>query len=658
MFRTVTCSEESGFAPDPREANPAAGSGCGPDGPASIEFLRSILDTIGDPVFVKDEQHRLVLVNDAECELTGLPRGQLLGRTEHHLDPGQLQAFWAQDDRVLATGEDLVVEDELVHPVHGRRVLQTRKSRLVLPTGERFVVGVIRDVTGARQVEQMKRKMAAAVEQSPNGIVIMDARGRVEFVNSAFTRNTGYGGPEVEGRTMQELLNPGGDPARERSLWETVRAGRTWSGRVANIARDGHTMTVDTVFSSIVDASGAIVGYVVAGRDVTQQVAIEERAAQAGKLEAIGTLAGGVAHDFNNLLSAIVGYTQLARAKCATGTPEWRALGSVLQASQRAVDLVRQILAFSRRGDQEATPVQVAPIVDEALGLLRASVPAEVEIRRDLRSSALVLADPGGLYRALVNLGTNAALAMRERGGLLEVTLDDVDLDADAATPQGLHPGPHVRLRVRDTGCGMSREVAARAFEPFFTTRRPGEGTGMGLAVVHGIVHRARGAISVASEPGRGATFEVLLPQAAPGDCHVPRQPQALPRGRERIVLVDDDAMVLDSTAEALRELGYAVRPHDRPAEALAEIEAAPGSVDLLLTDSSMPRMSGEELIGRVRRVRADLPVILFSGCCDGNPAERARSLGIEAFVMKPLRMEDLARLLRDVLEREERRAA
>jgi PAS domain S-box-containing protein len=653
----VVCSEPSALPPDrcPDASVPRPGA---EPLPLSIEFLRAVVDTIADPVFVKDEHHRLVLVNDAECRLAGRSREALLGNAEVHLTPEQQRIFWLQDDHVMATGESLVLEDPLEHPEDGLRIYQTRKSRLVLPGGERFLVGITRDVTGLRQAERANRRMATAVAQSPNGIVMMEPDGRIEYVNAAFECNTGFAAAEVMGRSARELLNPEADPALDRELFGTVRAGKTWSGRITNQDREGQPLVVDTVFSPILDESGRIDGYVVAGRDITRQVAIEERAAQSGRLEAIGTLAGGIAHDFNNLLTAIMGYTELARARLASSSPEWCELGAALQGCHRAAELVRQILVFSRRSVHEAVPVQVAPIVEEALGLLRASLPASIEIRRQLRSNARVLADPGELHRVLVNLGTNSALAMRERGGVLEVALDDLVLDADTAVRHAVAPGAHVRLRVSDSGCGMSREVAARVFEPFFTTRRPGEGTGMGLAVVHGIVTRARGSIAVESEPGCGSTFEILLPHAAAGRDRAPESVEAIPGRGERIVLVDDDAMVLECTAVMLRELGYAVRAHGEAARALEEIEARAEDVDLLLTDYSMPRMNGEELIGRARRVRPDLPVVLFSGCCEEDPGERARRLGIEALVMKPLRAAELARLLRDVFDARRQAAA
>jgi PAS domain S-box-containing protein len=752
----------------------------------TVESLSGIINSISDPIFVKDVRHRLVLVNDAECALAGLSREQLLGWTHYEaLPPDQRDVFWEQDDHVIATGEESVSEEEMADAAGDLRTLSTRKTRFTDAVGNRFVVGVIRDITERRRAERAVRAakeyaenliatadamvvgldpsgrvevfnpaaeritgytlaelqgrdwfeiltprarypgvwdefervvagrghaefenpiltrqgeerfiawrnsaviergvvrgtisfgiditerrraeerlaiLAAAVEQAADDIVVTDPEARIRYVNPAFERTTGYTMDEARGRDVNELLCPGMEPGLIASIGKAIRAGKPWQGRFSNRARDGRVILLDASVSAIRDAAGRITGVVSARRDVTRQVAMEEHAARTDKLEAIGTLAGGIAHDFNNILGAIVGYTQLAQRKCAPDAAVQRDLDAVLQGSHRATELVRQILAFSRQTEQEERPVQVGPIVKEAMKLLRPSIPGTIEIRTQVRTQAVVLADPGAIHRVLVNLCTNAAIAMRERGGLLEIALDDLDPDADvAARHPGLPPGRCLRLRVRDTGCGMSREVMARIFEPFYTTRPQGEGTGMGLAVVHGIVTRCRGAIGVESEPGQGTVFEILLPAVASKPAESRSVAEALVTGSERVFVVDDEPLLLETMGTMLGMLGYVVRTFGRGAEALAAFEADPAAVDLVLTDRTMPGLTGEQLARRLKQARPDLPVVLCSGYAGAAPAGTAQTACIDAFAMKPVTMEQLARLVREALDRALPRAA
>jgi CheY-like chemotaxis protein/anti-sigma regulatory factor (Ser/Thr protein kinase) len=368
----------------------------------------------------------------------------------------------------------------------------------------------------------------------------------------------------------------------------------------------------------------------------------------------MGTLAGGIAHDFNNILSAIIGYTQMAQMKCGDNAKLQHDLQAVLQSSRRAADLVKQILLFSRQGKQEAGPVQVGLIVKEAAKLMRASIPATIEIRTLCRSEAVVFADPTEIHRAVVNLCTNAALAMEARGGVLEVVLEDVDLDEDAAARLGgVLPGRFVRLTVSDTGCGMPPEVKERIFEPFYTTREKGQGTGMGLAVVHGVVTSCHGAITVASEPGKGSTFDLYFP-AVDRELRTRKSvAEPLPRGAGRILVVDDEPLVATTVTEMLQSLGYEVRTRTNAVEALAAFEADPAAVDVVITDLTMPGMTGDVLAQRLKIRRPDLPVIMCTGYSERITPEAARTLGIDEFVMKPVLMGDLAKIVSKVLVRD-----
>ncbi|GIX48515.1 MAG: hypothetical protein KatS3mg131_2726 [Candidatus Tectimicrobiota bacterium] len=417
--------------------------------------------------------------------------------------------------------------------------------------------------------------------------------------------------------------------------------------------RNGQVVPIECRTGFVRDASGRPVGIHGTYRDIRARRRLEAQLRQAQKLQAIGTLAGGIAHDFNNILAAILGYTELALYDLPSASPARRSMEEVLAAGKRARDLIRQILTFSRQGSQKREPVSLATLVQEVLTLLRASLPATVAIRQHLAPDAgTVLADPTQLHQVLLNLCTNAEHAMRPGGGVLEVEVDAVALPASPPPELAeLPPGSYVRLRVRDTGHGMPPEVKERLFEPFFTTKGPGEGTGMGLAVVHGIVTSHGGAITVESAPGAGTTFTVYLPRhAAPPAVATP--PEVSPAGQGCVLLVDDEAAIVDIAQRLLAQLGYTVEAYTSGAEALAAFRAAPQRFDLVITDQTMPEMTGVALIEALRRLRPDVPVILCTGFSHIVDATQAQQLGISAFLYKPLTGQELGQVVQQVLQR------
>jgi signal transduction histidine kinase len=371
------------------------------------------------------------------------------------------------------------------------------------------------------------------------------------------------------------------------------------------------------------------------------------------KMEALGTLAGGVAHDFNNILTAIIGYAELSQLKHQSP-----AVGSyleqVLQASRRGEKLIRQIMTFSRRSEQIQRPVEIGPVVKECLELLRALLPAAVTVEQDIEpDTGLLLADPDQIHQVVMNLGINAGHAMREQGGTLSVSLAKVVLEAEDLTEEPeLDPGAHLELVVRDSGHGIEAAVQERIFEPFFTTKERGEGTGMGLAVVHGIVHDHHGAITVTSEPGAGASFRVLLP-CVDGELELVVEPAApeLVGGSESILLVDDEQQLVNLGIEVLQDLGYRVVGTSDPSAALDHFRRGPHRFDLVITDMSMPKLSGLALAIEIRRIRPDVPVILSTGYLEESFAEMVKVHGISELLKKPFSVHDISSLIRKVLD-------
>jgi PAS domain S-box-containing protein len=377
---------------------------------------------------------------------------------------------------------------------------------------------------------------------------------------------------------------------------------------------------------------------------------LEVQLLQSQKLEAIGTLAGGIAHDFNNILGIIFGFTELSLLGTSRTTPLGQNLEQILKAAYRAKHLVRQILSFGRKTQTERIPLNASPIIKEALKMLRASLPTTIEICTDIKASCEVKADPTQIHQVLLNLCTNAAHAMKEDGGILRISLGKVDFDSSTPHPD-LSAGPYIRLSVSDTGKGMTPEVVGRIFDPFFTTKGPAEGTGLGLSVVYGIVRSHQGAITVDSEPGKGSTFNVFLPRIEIRDAFEPEIAVKPPTGEELILFVDDERALADLGQHMLEALGYKLESFTSSVEALKAFEAQPNRFDLVITDMTMPHMTGVKLAKEVMRLRPQTPVILCSGFSDLITPEKAREMGIATMLMKPLSLAELAKTVRQILD-------
>ena len=386
--------------------------------------------------------------------------------------------------------------------------------------------------------------------------------------------------------------------------------------------------------------------------DVTEIMKMEERLRQGQKLEAIGTLAGGIAHDFNNILSAIIGYSELALMKLAADSEICSDIKEVLTAGNRAKRLVGQILTFSRQNKKEKRPVQVGLIAQEALKLLRSSLPATIDIRKNIQSHALVLSDPTQLHQIFMNLCTNSAHAMRGKGGILEVTLSDQEIDSNFVSAHpGIQPGTYLKLTVSDTGHGIPSEIMDFIFDPFFTTKDKGAGTGLGLSVVHGIVEGCGGTMTVYSEPDQGTTFNLFFPIIETTLDEKSEKYTIIPTGTEHILFVDDEKPICDLARQVLALLGYVVEIRTSSIEALALFKSKPGHFDLVITDMTMPQMTGDALARKLMTIRPDIPVIICTGFSENITQEKATTMGLKAFLMKPLLKEEMAHTIRRVLD-------
>jgi len=496
-----------------------------------------------------------------------------------------------------------------------------------------------------------EERMRLLIESSPIGIVYAQ-HGQYSYVNPAVVKMLGYDCAEqIVGLPLEVLCVPG-DREWFRKRMNTVEIGTETAEtyEIKAVRTDGEPVDL-SVWLIGVEYSGepAVLGFLV---DITEEKALKARILQAQKLEALGTLAAGIAHDFNNILFAITGFTEIAQDKLPEDSNINKDLDSVLMAADRATGLVKQILTFCREDQQEKEPIDLRPIVKETLKLVEASAPPTIELRCSVSGyPGTVMADPTQIHQVVLNLCTNAVHSMAGSGGTLSVWLGPVEaVSPPLQMDPGLNPGPYLKLSVNDTGHGMSPDVVQRIFEPYFTTKKRGEGTGLGLALVHGIVESHGGAITVTSERDRGTTFDVYLPIIAGAQTLDDSTEEEAPKGNERILLVDDEEHLAEMVSGMLASLGYQVVAKNTPIEALHLFRDDPQKFDLVITNVNMPDMSGTDLAGEMLALRNDIPVVLCTGFAQGLTDELALALGVEALIMKPILKNKLARTLRQAL--------
>lgn len=479
---------------------------------------------------------------------------------------------------------------------------------------------------------------------------------RFHYVNQGVVDLFGYSREELLEMTLMDL-DPELDEASVRSILKPLILGETPSITLETVhRRKDRSLVPVELFLQYISPPGEPDRCVAIVRDITERKRLESQFRQAQKMEAIGSLAGGIAHDFNNILSAIIGYNELAILKLGEAQPVRGYLDEVARAAERARNLVSQILTFSRGVEHTHAPLEIRPIVREALNLLRATLPSTIEFRQNLQPDCgVIFGDPTQIHQVIMNLCTNAFQAMADRSGVLAVQLDVTNIDKQlAAAEPDLAPGRYVRLTVTDTGHGIPPEHLDKIFDPFFTTKPVGEGSGLGLATVHGIVKNHGGAIKVYSEVGAGTTMHVYFPRVESEAAMDAATTGPVPQGRgERILLVDDETPLVAMNCELLQKWGYRVTGRTESPAALEAFLADPGGFDLIMTDLTMPGMTGLELARRVMAIRPDLPIVLMTGFSEASTLEKARLMGIREFILKPAGSRELAKCIRRVLSRE-----
>ena len=495
-----------------------------------------------------------------------------------------------------------------------------------------------------RKLQVSEEKYRCMMESMKDAVYICSSEFRIEYMNPRMISRIGY---DASGELCHKAIYDS-DEKCSWCVFDRIQEGEHVDYELEN-PKDNRYYSIT---NSPIRHSEESISNLTIVRDITESKAIEAQLYQARKMGSIGTLAGGIAHDFNNILSGIMGYTELALDSVERESQLYNNLQEVFRAGNRARDLVKQILTFSRQTGQDRKPIQVRHIVNEALKFLRASLPTSTEVRRNIQSDALVLADPTQIHQVLMNLCANADHAMREKGGVLEVKLEEVELDADfTALQPDMKPGAYLNLTVSDTGSGMPPDVLERIFDPFFTTKETGEGTGMGLSVVHGIIGSYGGAITAYSEPGQGSTFKVYLPIIETSkEAHIGPE-ESIPIGSERILFVDDESVLVNMGKQIFESLGYDVTTRTSSIEALELFKNQPDRFDLVITDMTMPNMTGEDLAQELIRIKPNIPIILCTGFSAKIDDQKASAVGIRALVLKPIVKREIATTVRKVLD-------
>ncbi|MBW1861664.1 MAG: PAS domain S-box protein [Deltaproteobacteria bacterium] len=514
-------------------------------------------------------------------------------------------------------------------------------------------------------LQESEERFRSLVETISDWIWEVDRNGVYTYVSPKVKNLLGYEPEELICKTVFDLMPPEGAGRLAREFSAIVTSRKPFKAlENQSLHKDGRLVIMETSGVPIFDVNGRFCGYRGINHDISERkqlekekMKLETQLRQSQKMEAIGTLAGGIAHDFNNILFPIFGYTEMTMEEVPEDSSARSNLEEVFKAANRAKDLVQQILTFSRQNDQELKPLRIQIIIREALKLLRASLPSTIDIRQDIdKDCGPTLADPTQVHQVIMNLCTNAYHAMCEKGGVLEVSLKEVDGDSLASYGE-IKPGIYLRLTVSDTGKGMDPEVLERIFNPYFTTKSQGSGTGIGLSVVHGIVKSYSGQITVNSKLGEGSQFHVYLPRirassAAPSNLST----RPAPNGTERILLVDDEAQIVRMVQQMLENLGYHVTVRTSSLDAFEAFCTQPDKFDLVITDQTMPNIAGTELAQKLTGIRPDIPIILCTGFSEVITEEEARAMGIRKYVMKPVVRSELARAIRQLLDQEEER--
>lgn len=631
---------------------------------ASERKFKQLSEVSPSGIWQTDMQGRLTYVSRRWSEITGLTLKKALGsgwtKTIHPDDIDDLLKNWQNCDAQIKSFQSefryLQGEGNIVW------VLCTANLIKDEITSVKKWVCTLTDITKRKKAEEELKVLSKVIEQSHLLIMLTDADGIIEYVNLKFCDFTGYSLDEVRGKKSNLLDCSTSSTALYDKIWETIRNGKTWDGELQNKKKNGECYWEQTTISPLFNRKGKITHFVNIKEDITEHKKIaeeksklEEQLRRSQKLETIGTLAGGIAHDFNNILTPILGYTDMALIE--TGDENSRLFNDlkiVKQAAHRAKDLIENILLFSKQVEKEKSPLHLHLIVKEALKLLRSSIPVTINIENDIASDCdRILADATQMHQVIVNICTNAWQAMEKSGGTLRISMkqEPVDNETRAHFPKLNHDDEYIHLTFEDTGCGMPPAVLDRIFEPFFTTKPVDKGTGLGLSVVHGIVQNHGGEIKALSKEGEGSIFHILLPVIKDKQEALNERQEEIAHGNEHILIIDDDPIIAGLVKTMVEQFGYSAESFFNSVDALETLKQKAMDYDLVISDLTMPNMTGLELAAAVKAERQDLPFIIMSGYSSRLDPEKNEN--IRAVVLKPIEMKELSQAIKTALNKQ-----
>lgn len=639
-------------------------------------LLYSLIQSLPLSIYAKDLSGRFIFANSFYCRQLGQTEEEIMGKTDFDIHPPMLaEKYLADDERIMAYRKAETIEEEWQSIGGQKTFVKFIKSPLYhfaqRPGNQKIVgtMGVFWDITRRKVVEEKlvnsEEKYRQILENIQEGYIELDKDLNLVFCNDSFCSFFSQPPAQLLSHNILDLVSDGVRRSLKSFLnlvlFQNIQAE---SGDFTFATPEPRPLILNFSISPLKSGTNQIIGVRAVVRNISEQIQarkekqeLEKQLDQAQRLESIGTLAGGIAHDFNNILFIIQGYTDLALRDLAKQRDPTIKLRKVRRATTRAMHLIEQILSFARTSEKQRRPIDIRPIVKEALNLLRSALPATITIEKDISSEGahFILADPTEIHQAIMNLCTNAGQEMADSGGILQVTLDYCIISED--NPQrrpGLTSGPYLLITIKDSGKGIADGDLSRIFEPFFTTKPVGQGTGLGLSVVHGIVTSMDGFIFVESLADIGTTFTIYLPTTEQSITHKKRSKKTIPKGTyEHILLVEDDEVLLEMIANMLEELHYSCTLAANGTEAFEIFTQRPEKYDLLLTDQTMPGLTGDALSLAVRAIRQNLPIILCTGFSEKLSKEKRDDLGIDMFLSKPILVESLADALHTLLHKQ-----
>ena len=623
----------------------------------ALRLTQFSIDRAAIAIFRAGSDARILNVNEQACKDLGYSESELCQMTIFDINPTVNDNNWVGIWQTLLDQKRFNFETE--HRRQDGTIFPAEiTSNLLEFGGKKYSISFVRDITEQKRAEKALRLTQFSFDRASIGIFQIGSDARVLNVNHQACKDLGYSESELCQMTIFDF-NPIANVNDWGGIWQKLLDQKNDHFETEHRRKDGTIFPVEITanlleFEETLYAICFVRDITVKNNNEKLRAKMQAGLQQAQRLDSLGTLAGGIAHDFNNILSAIMGYTELTKLSCSDNPTVQHYLDQLGSASLRAKNLVQQILNFSRQSDSEKHPIDISRIVNEALNLIRATLPTTIEISKNVPSDlGVIVANETQIHQIVMNLCTNAHHAMDEEGGLIDVELSTTTISAkDGINYPDLDPGEYLKLIITDTGSGIPSEILTKIFDPYFTTKNPGEGTGLGLSTVHGIVKDHGGCIKVYSEQGRGTSFQIFLPITKSRTERTDNSVGQLPHGNETILFVDDEKLLLEIGKELLESLGYRVETRASSIDALEAFRVQPAKYDLIVSDMTMPKITGELLAVEIKKIKPDVPIILCTGYSTRLNSEKLIKIGIAKVLMKPVTFNELAVNVREALDR------